>query len=102
MISIKEFDLLSNQDKQAYLLRMFSQLWSVKPEATDVIDLLESWYEFSTQTLDSIFTSMCNAIQEGKNTNTDKIQNQLHVIHEQLEKEASESSDEADDMLDTI
>lgn len=99
---MQEFELLSHEDKQAYLLSVFSQLWNVKPESIDVVSLLESWYMFSSDTLNSIFTSMVQAIQEGKNTNTDKIQKQIQIIHDQLQKEASESSDEADTILNTI
>lgn len=102
MIGLNEFWLLWNQEKQQYLLGVFSQVWDVNQEVSQVAWLLESWFAFPDKTLDEIFSSVSTSVQEWKDLNTATMQQQIHSIHDRLQQEAVDSASEADDMLNTI
>ena len=100
MISLLEFNQLSWEWKQKYLLDIFSVvelpasvwLW-------EIVDLLQSWFSFSDVTLQTVYQTVSDAIQQWKAGNADAIHQQLQKIHTLLEDEANKSSSEADDIL---
>ncbi len=100
MISLLEFNQLSWEWKQKYLLDIFSVvdlptsvwLW-------DIVSLLQSWFIFSDATLATVYQTVVDAIQQWKVGNADSIHQQLQKIHTLLEDEANKSSSEADDIL---
>lgn len=100
MISCNEFTQLPWEWKQKYLLDIFSVvelptsvwLW-------EIVDLLQSWFSFSDATMQTVYQTLVDAIQQWKVGSTDAIHQQLQKIHTLLEDEAERSSSEADDIL---
>lgn len=101
MIASKIFLTYSVEQKKKYLFDILSQL-KITPEIQDILDLLDSWFSFSDETLDGVFQQLNAVIQEGKMATTERAKDSLRKIHENLEKDSKESSDQADALIDNV
>lgn len=101
MITLKIFSWYTSDQKKKHLVSIFSQL-TVNDELKLTLDLLDSAFPFSDATLDSIYEKIYSVVQEGKDEDAVFMKETMRKVHDRLEKEAQESSDEADLLLDEM
>ena len=89
----------SSWEKKKYLTMLIGDIDPTDEELQQIVMLLESDFEYKDETLLHIYDTFSTLLQQSYQTQQEKLENTVKIVHDQLEQEAEQSSKEADDLL---
>lgn len=89
----------SSWEKKQYLTRLISDIDPTDEEISQIVMLLDSDFEFKDETLVHVYDTFGTLLQQSQQLQQAKLDSVVKTIHDELEQEAEQSSQEADDLL---